>query len=129
MSLSPGPHQDGSPPQETAAEWAARFEREGRGIRLGCGLVIGFFVGLFVLAKVHGHISWLVALWIVAACMIVVGLAYRASNDRGTEAVDWLTIAEYRLFALLPLWALVLVVLVVIGSALAIFAMVGIKVL
>lgn len=61
--------------------------------------------------------------------MIVVGLAYRASNDRGTKAVDWLTIAEYRLFALLPLWALVLVVLVVIGSALAIFAMVGIKVL
>jgi hypothetical protein len=123
------PSEDKEAPQESAAEWGERFEREGRRIRLGCGAVLGFFAGIAVLAKLVDVHSWVLALSVIGGCMIVAGLAFRRSDDEGSQMIEWLVWPEWKLLERLPLWALVLILAIVATCVLGFVVLLGIRLL
>jgi hypothetical protein len=123
------PSEDKEALQESAAEWGERFEREGQRIRLGCGAVLGFFAGIAVLAKMVDVHSWVLALAVIGGCMIAAGLAFRRSDDEGSQMIEWLVWPEWKLLERLPLWALVLILAIVATCVLGFLVLLGIRLL
>lgn len=100
--------------EETAAQWAERREREDAPIKIGCGAVIGLFVGVLLLAKfglLHGT-HWPVQ---VGVLIVVVALfawfAIRKPEDELRQAFEAILFPEWLDVDRIPLW----VWLVVLG--------------
>ncbi|MBL8519955.1 MAG: hypothetical protein JNK75_04720 [Betaproteobacteria bacterium] len=116
---APGDHPPEAPRHETAAQFGARQAREGRRMRLGCGLVVGALVAVVVgirMVERHGLV-WLAALTAVAVAAAIAWTFARRDDADAFRVVDlflrgprrgvgWaalvfalLGVAAYRLFA------------------------------